>query len=162
MSKQTETTAKAETYLTLKARHQKEVDALPIFFAFSNSQFDEGCKKYGVTDPAKELYKLGGGGFYRKADSGLIRDTFTRHAAEKKAAMNNEEYAISAYIYEAGNHEFHINMDPHFDMANCFGYPTTKNDWGSTVIDWAKVENGEFLQKCYKKAISQFLATAQY
>lgn len=156
------TTTTTETYTQMKARHQKEVDALPIFFAFSDSQFEEGCKRYGVTEPHKELFRLGGGGFYRKSDSGLIRDTFLRQKAESKNAMKTEEYAISAYIYEMGNHEFHIGCDPHFDMANCFGYPTTKNDWGSTVIDWSKVENGEFLHKCYVTATKKFLATAQY
>lgn len=151
-----------ETYLELKARHEKESNALPLMFAFSRKQFDDGCRKLGVTDPAKELYKLGGDGFYRKSDSKLIWDTWRRHDAEMTEAMKVEEFAVSAYEYEAGNHEFHINLDPHFDMANCFGYPTTRDEHGDTVIDWAKVPNGDFLKKCYTKGVSKFLANAQY
>lgn len=49
-----------ETYAQMKKRHQDEVNALPLMFAFSNDQFDEGCRKLGVTDPKSELYALGG------------------------------------------------------------------------------------------------------
>jgi hypothetical protein len=53
-------------------------------------------------------------------------------------------------------------MDPDFDMANCFGYPTTRGESGETAIDWAKVDNGEFLSRCYAKGVKQFLRIAKY
>lgn len=147
-----------ETYLELKARHQKEIDALPLMFAFSKKQLEEGCAKLGVKEPEKELYRLGTtGGFYRRTDSKMIFDTFARHEKEMTEAMKDEAFAVGAFDYEAGNHEFMINMDPHFDMANCFGYPTTSDEYGETVIDWAKVPNGEFLHKCYIKGVNACL-----
>lgn len=116
-----------ETYTEMKNRHQKEVNALPIFCAFSKKQFEEGCAKLGVTDASAELFSLGHtGGYYRKTDSKLIWGTFERHSDEMDEAMKDETFAVEAFAYEAGNHEYHINMDPDFDMANCFGYPTTK------------------------------------
>ena len=71
-----------ETYQELKARHEKEVNALPLGFAFSEEQFEEMKLKLGVKENS-ELYRLGNtGGFYRKVDSELIHDTFKRHAEE--------------------------------------------------------------------------------
>lgn len=150
-----------ETYTEMKKRHQDEVNALPLMFAFSDKQFEEGCKKLGVTDPAKELYRLGMGSFYRKTDSKLIHETFDRHDEEMNEAMKNEDFAVSAFEYEAGNHEYHINLDPDYDMANCFGYPCKHNGDRGT-IEWDKIENGDFLKKCYKKGVSKFLKTARY
>jgi hypothetical protein len=151
-----------ELYTQMKNRHQREVNALPLMFAYSKDQFDEGCRKLGVTDPKTDLYKTGDNGtFYRKADSKLILDTFRRLDAEMTEAMKDEDFAVSAFEYEAGNHEFHINLDPHFDMGDFFGYPTESRD-GYGVILWEKVPNGEFLQKCYDKGVRKFLARAQY
>ena len=36
-----------EKYEQMKARHQKEVDDLPMYFAFGQNQFDELMKKLG-------------------------------------------------------------------------------------------------------------------
>ena len=55
-----------ETYQELRTRQQKEVDALPLGFAFSEKQFEEMKAKLGVKENS-ELYRLGStGGFYRK------------------------------------------------------------------------------------------------
>lgn len=152
-----------ETYIEMKDRHQKEVNTLPLMHAFSKAQFEEGCKKLGVTNPKSELFALKHipGCYYRKTDSKLIWETFKRLSDETDAAMTDEEFAVSAFEYEAANHEFHINMDPHFDMANRFGYPTKTTD-GWTEIDWGNVPNGEFLRKCYEKGTANFLEKAQY
>ncbi len=151
-----------ETYIEMKNRHEKEFGSLPIAYAFSKTQFEEGCRKLGVTDPGKELYKLGEtGGFYRRNDSKLIWDTIHRHDSEMTEAMKVEEFAVSAFEYEASNHEFHINLDPHFDMANCFGFPC-EHQGGYGVILWDKMPNGEFLKSCYEKGVRNFLKVAQY
>ena len=76
-----------ETYQELKARHEKEVNALPLGFAFSEEQFEEMKLKLGVKENS-ELYRLGNtGGFYRKVDSELIHGTFKRHAEERRKAI---------------------------------------------------------------------------
>ena len=105
-----------ETYQELKLRHEKEVNALPLGFAFSNEQFEEMKAKLGVKENS-ELYRLGNtGGFYRKVDSELIHGTFKRHAEERKDAIFSSngihtDYAQSMFYYEMCNHEFAINWE---------------------------------------------------
>ena len=105
-----------ETYQKLKARHENEVNALPLGFAFSEEQFEEMKLKLGVKENNK-LHRLGStGGFYRKVDSELIHGTFKRHAEERRKAIFTEigintEYVQSMFYYEMCNHEFGINWD---------------------------------------------------
>lgn len=87
-----------ETYQELKARHEKEVNALPLGFAFSEEQFEEMKLKLGVKENS-ELYRLGNtGGFYRKVDSELIHDTFKRHAEERKNAIFTKPGINAEYV----------------------------------------------------------------
>ena len=105
-----------ETYQELKTRQQKEVDALPLGFAFSEKQFEEMKAKLGVKENS-ELYRLGNtGGFYRKIDTDLIMGTFKRHQEERQNAIFtangiNTVYVQSMIYYEMCNHEFAINHD---------------------------------------------------
>ena len=105
-----------ETYQELKNRQQKEVDALPLGFAFSEKQFEEMKAKLGVKENS-ELYRLGStGGFYRKVDADLIIGTFKRHQEERQNAIFtangiNTVYVQSMIYYEMCNHEFAINHD---------------------------------------------------
>ena len=105
-----------ETYQKLKARHENEVNALPLGFAFSEEQFEEMKLKLGVKEN-NELYRLGStGGILRKVDSELIHGTFKRHAEERRKAIFTEtgintEYVQSMFYYEMCNHEFGINWD---------------------------------------------------
>ena len=105
-----------ELYQELKKRHEEEMNALPLGFAFSNEQFEQMKVKLGVKED-HELYRLGDtGGFYRKADSALILGTFKRHAEERKNAIFSfngihTEYVQSMFYYEMCNHEFGINWD---------------------------------------------------
>jgi len=148
-----------ETYIEMRDRHQQEVNKLPIKWAFSKKQFQEVCAALGVTDPKAELFAGFNGGFYRKADSNLIWETLKRHDEELTAAMRDEVFAVAAFECEAANHEYHINLNPDFDMANCFGYPFDRKE---NCIEWEKVDNGEFLRKCYRKAIVRFCKKANY
>ena len=105
-----------ETYQELRTRQQKEVDALPLGFAFSEKQFEEMKVKLGVKENS-ELYRLGDtGGFYRKIDADLIMGTFKRHQEERQNAIFtangiNIVYVQSMIYYEMCNHEFAINHD---------------------------------------------------
>jgi uncharacterized protein YaaQ len=105
-----------ETYQELRTRQQKEVDALPLGFAFSEKQFEEMKAKLGVKENS-ELYRLGStGGFYRKIDADLIIGTFKRHQEERQNAIFtangiNTVYVQSMIYYEMCNHEFAINHD---------------------------------------------------
>lgn len=104
-------------YRALKARHEKMINELPIFYAFSDKQFDEGMAKLGLNpDETDKIYKLGGtGGFYRKSDSEKLKemfDTFDREMKEAIAAdETGEGFIYDMFNYELANHEYCITWD---------------------------------------------------
>ena len=99
-------------YTELKSKHQKEVDAFPFGFAFNQKQFDEMMEKWGLapTDTDK-IYKIGGGGYVRKSDADGMDEMFARHEAERKAAMQDDEYLYQMFDYELANHEYSYTGD---------------------------------------------------
>ena len=99
-------------YTELKAKHQAEVNAFPLGFAFNQSQFDEMMKKWGLkpTD-IREILSIGGGGYVRKDDAKAMHEMFERHEAERKAAMQDDEYLFSMFNYELANHEHSYTYD---------------------------------------------------
>ncbi len=101
-----------ETYLEMKARHQKEVEAFPMAFAFNNEQFKEGMEKLGfdVKDTQKVL-SIGGGGFIRRSDSDAYGTMFKRINAEETEARKNDDYLFQMFSYELSNHEYYYTWD---------------------------------------------------
>lgn len=100
-------------YWDLRSRQQAEFDALPIGAAFSDEQFTQMMREWGLepTDTDK-IYSLGYGAFYRREDAALIRETAERHANEMDAAMLDDDFMIDAIEFELGNHEYIITYDP--------------------------------------------------
>lgn len=104
-------------YRELKEKQQAEVNAFPMFFAFSQSQFDEGMKKLGLEpDETDKIYKLGNtGGFYRKSDSKALHDMFDRHDKETEDAIAADEtgegFIADMFSYELSNHEYGYTRD---------------------------------------------------
>lgn len=71
----------ANRYAVLREKQQEEFNKLPLGFAFSNKQFDEMMKGWGL-DPDKDLdkiYQIPGGGFVQKKDHALLHETMDRH-----------------------------------------------------------------------------------
>lgn len=108
----------ANKYLEMKAKHEQEVNNFPMFFAFSQKQFDEGMKKLGL-DPSEtdKIYKLGGtGGYYRKSDSEALGEMFLRHSQEELDAIaadkTGEGFIYDMFNYELANHEYGYTRDP--------------------------------------------------
>lgn len=104
-------------YKELKERQQAEVNALPLGFAFSNSQFDEMMNDWGL-DPEKDLDKIvsiGLGGFIQKKDRSLMHDTFERHRQEMDEAIaadtTGEGFIFDMFLYELDNHEYSYTGD---------------------------------------------------
>ena len=97
-------------YRALKEKHQKEVNEFPMFFAFSQEQFEEGKAKLGVADNA-ELVDIGYGGFIRESDKQAYIDMHKRMDAEQKEAMQDEECCYWMFRYELSNHEYVITRD---------------------------------------------------
>ena len=105
-------------YAEMRKRQQQEANALPIGFAFSEKQFDEMMKGWGL-DPDNDIdkiYKMGGmGGFYQRKDARLIQDTFKRHEKELQAAIDGDEtgegFIYEMFLYELDNHEYGYTQD---------------------------------------------------
>ena len=94
-------------YTDLKSKHQAEVNAFPFGFAFNQKQFDEMMSKWGLkpTD-IREILSIGGGGYIRRDDQKAMHEMFARHEAERKAAMQDDEYLYEMFNYELANHEY--------------------------------------------------------
>lgn len=104
-------------YMELKNRQQQEVNDFPMFFAFSDKQFEEGMKKLGL-DPkdTDKIYRLDyTGGFYRRSDAKAFRDMIDRHAQEMDEAVANDPdgtgFIYDMFSYELANHEYCITYD---------------------------------------------------
>ena len=106
-----------ESYMDMKARHRKEIDALPICYAFNKEQLEEAKKKLGDVP----LATFGYGSVYRKADFGLISAVFDRHEEEHKKLREDYKALEDGFLYEMANHEFNINWQGTEDVLWCFG-----------------------------------------
>jgi len=104
-------------YTVLKDKQQKEVNEFPMFFAFSNEQFNEGMAKFGLKpEDTDKIYSLSGtGGFYKRTDSEKLKEMMNRHEKERQEAIEGDEtgdgYIFDMFNYELGNHEFVITYD---------------------------------------------------
>ena len=96
----------------MRTHQQKEVNALPIQFAFNQEQFREIMKGWGLR-PKMDLDKIARipfGGLIQKKDTPLIRETFARHRRELQAAIDadptGEGFIKDMFLYELENHEY--------------------------------------------------------
>ncbi len=110
------------TYEEYRNQEQATFNALPIFWAFGMDQFREQMELRGLTEnDTDKIYSIGGGGYYLKADAEIIRAYFNRPNRLKEYMENDREFAESAFYYEMGNHEYHINWQGDWDVCECFG-----------------------------------------
>lgn len=107
----------ANRYATLREKQQEEFNNLPLGFAFSNKQFDEMMKGWGL-DPDKDLdkiYRIPGGGFVQKKDHALLHETMDRHQKEMKEAIAADSdgtgFIYEMFLYEMDNHEYGYTGD---------------------------------------------------
>ena len=115
-------------YAVLRRKQEQEIHALPIGFAFGDKQFEELMRRWGF-DPEKDLdkiYRLGDtGGFYKRTDAQLIRDTLHKYEEELQAAIAEDEtgdgFIYEMFLYELDNHEFGYTQDPE-DTLPALGY----------------------------------------
>ena len=104
-------------YSVLKEKHQKEVNTFPLKFAFSNKQFEEAMKEWGLqpTDTDK-IYKFGNTGcFYLRTDADRLHEMFDRHDKEMKEAIaadaTGEGFILDMFSYELSNHEYCVTYN---------------------------------------------------
>lgn len=133
-----------ESYTDMKARHRKEIDALPICYAFNKGQLDEAKKKLGDVP----LATFGAGSVYRKSDFWLIVSVFNRIEEERKRLRKDYKALEEGFLYEMANHEFNINLQGTEDVLWCFGMtedalknPQIKEAWDNALSRyWKEIE----------------------
>lgn len=98
-------------YAEMKKRHQEEVNALPMYWAFSDEQFDQQLKELGLTrNDTGKLCKTFGGGFCLASDAQMIADTLRGHRREMEEAISADEtgdgFIKDMFLSELSNHEY--------------------------------------------------------
>lgn len=102
---------KENKYLILREKIQKEVNAFPMKFAFTNEQFANAMIELGLTEKdTDKIVGIGYGGFIRKTDIDAYNEMNRRHRTEEKQAIDNdltgEGYIKDMFEYELANHEY--------------------------------------------------------
>lgn len=112
------------TYKEYREQREKEMNELPIFWAFSTEQFMEEIKKRTkattIEGAAKLVYRFGNGGFYLKEDAHIIHDYFNKKDPLPEL-MKDYNFALDAILYEMNNHEYAINWQADWDVCSVFG-----------------------------------------
>jgi len=104
-------------YRAMKEKHQVEINAFPMFFAFSTEQFNEGMSKLGLCpDDTDQICRIGStGGFYRKTDDAAFNEMLDRHAKELAdeiaADKTGDGFIFDMFDYELANHEYNYTLD---------------------------------------------------
>lgn len=109
-----------ETYAEMKARHQRAVNELPVYFAFSEEQLIKALDEMGASKDDKAV-PIGNGGYCLMRNVPIIRETFERHDREVFDAMHDPDFAYDAILCEMKNHEYIINWQGDWDVCQCFG-----------------------------------------
>ena len=93
-----------ETYKEMKDRHQAEVNALPLAFAFSEKQYRDKLAEWQITPEeakAGAIIGIGNGGFIKASDRELVVSTFERIAEERQAAIEADQDGLTSEEAEA-------------------------------------------------------------
>ena len=104
-------------YEILREKQQKRANELPLFFAFSNEQFNEEMKKLGLKPhETDKIYGFSGtGGYYLKTDSDKIYGTFKQNHIELAEAISNDKtgdcFIYDMFCSELYNLEFTLTGD---------------------------------------------------
>ena len=130
-------------YNELKETHQKELNAFPMAFAFSNEQFKKGLEKLGVTK--EDVLSIAGGGFIRKSDAKAFSDLFLNQDMAMVEAFKDDAFLTDAIRYELGNHEYCITYNPS-DAMDALGLSL----------------DDERTAECFKAARKQYLEHSEY
>lgn len=141
-------------YVEMKQRHQAEVNAFPMKFAFTQESLERGMRELGL-DPATDMEKIvaiPGGGFIRESDKQAFLDLFSRHANERKDAEAADKdgtgYLYHMFRYEMANHEYAYTRD----------ISSTLDDLGLTI---AEIVSNDALSNAFLNARHDYLKEAE-
>ena len=139
-----------ETYQEMRARFQRDFDDFPFLFAYSNEQFDRALAERGWSEA--DLIRIMPGGFIHKQDARRLRKMTDDHDRELHERMAERDFAVQAFIFEMGNHEYHLDTwQGDWDVCSMFGdaeYVVDKD--GPAYL--AEMGYGEITQDAYRDA----------
>lgn len=102
-----------ESYSAMKKRHQEKMDGVlaeTTFFAFSDEQFNEGMKKFGLNpkdkNDLKKIVMIPAGGFRLKELLDDLRSVISQNSDELQISMQDEKFAYQSFLSELCNHEY--------------------------------------------------------
>jgi len=101
-------------YVEQKQKHMSEINAFPMFFAFTEQDLEEGLGKLNAKP--SEVYSIPFGGFIRKTDKLSFFNLLQRHDQEMKKSFEDDNFLIDAIEYELSNHEFCYSQDPQYTL----------------------------------------------
>lgn len=137
-----------ESYQSIKARHQADVNAFPIGAAFSDEQLAEMMDKFGLPNDKTgyaQIVSLGYGCYIKKVDVPAWKEMTERHDREMKAFRKSRKELKEGFRYEFANHECQFIRD---DDAVCAKFGLT----------YEEVQNDPELKKIYNEAWKLFWA----
>ncbi|HHD0847314.1 DUF7659 family protein [Staphylococcus capitis] len=133
-----------ESYRELKQRHQQEFNALPIFFAFDEQQYQEGLKKVNATSETP-IVKLAGGCYVKQSDFSTIKRLLEQHKEEhSQNMMNSDTYTYNMLRVELVEREYASNRDLKQILNACIpsgakdNIPNLNNTINRAVQDYLK------------------------
>lgn len=135
-----------ESYQSIKARHQAEVNAFPIGAAFSNQQLAEMMQKFGLPNDKTgyaQIVSLGAGCYIKRSDIPAWNEMSERHEREMKDFRKSRKELREGFRHEFANHECQfIRVDE--EVCACFG------------LTYEEVQNDKELKKIYDEAWKLF------
>ena len=111
-------------YTEFKDMLQNKVNDLPVFYAFSNEQLDNALDDMWLSlkdMKGNKIVRLGFGAYCLKRDLDSIMSELNAVDDAKRVFIEDYEQAYDAFMYEMGNHEYHINYEGDWDVLSCFG-----------------------------------------
>lgn len=144
------------TYQEYKDAQQKEVNELPIHYAFSNEQLNEILTKLNYKP--EDLVSIGYGGLVHKNDLPTYKAWLTK-PSELPELMKKKTFARQAIRYELDNHEYFINWQGAYDVCGCF--MKVKYGENKTVADYCKEAGMEFLIPIFADEINKHIRRMQ-
>ena len=111
-------------YTEFKDMLQNKANDLPMFYAFSNEQLDNALDDMGLSlkdMKGNKIVRMGYGAYCLKRDLDSILSELNAVDDAKREFIEDYEHAYDAFMYEMGNHEYHINWQGDWDVLSCFG-----------------------------------------
>lgn len=94
-----------ETYRELRERQQKEFNALPLKFYYSNEQFEKGMQELGLQpDELDKITEVFDNTFCKKEDVDKVVEFINRSTEELMEAFKDYDFAVDAFENEFDDH----------------------------------------------------------